>query len=184
MARTANGTRRTYFARSAPKPTNKTKLYGGTSGGPLKRDKTHYFASIERIQTDNPITLVTDGESINLISPFRGWSAFGKITHQLSANHSLQLSYLLDKNVTENANVGGIAQIDNGYLRTNRNDNVIVSDVGVLSPTVVNELRVMWQRNDRVAVPTPRRDRRSTVRAREPAATPADSSASSRARSR
>ena len=142
-----------YFARSAPRPTNKTKQYGGTSGGPIRRDKTHYFASIERIETDTPITLVTAGQSTNLISPFRGWSGFGKMTHQLSTNHSLQLSYLLDKNVTENANVGGIAQIDNGYLRTNRNDNILVSDVGVLSPTVVNELRVMWQRNDRVAVP-------------------------------
>jgi hypothetical protein len=142
-----------YFARSAPKPTNKTKLFGGTSGGPLKRDQTHYYASVERIETDNPITLVTSGQSINLISPFRGWSAFAKVTHQLTTKHTLQFSYLLDKNVTENANVGGIAQIDNGFLRTNRNDNVIVSDVGVLSPTVVNELRVMWQSNDRVADP-------------------------------
>ena len=142
-----------FFARSAPKPTNKTKQYGGTSGGPIRRDMIHYFASVERIETDNPITLRTDGQSVNLISPFRGWSAFGKVTHQLSTRHTLQLSYLLDKNVTENANVGGIGQIENGYLRTNRNDNLIVSDVGVLSPTVVNEFRVMWQRNDRVADP-------------------------------
>jgi outer membrane receptor protein involved in Fe transport len=142
-----------FFARTAPKPTNKTKLFGATLGGPIKTDKTHFFASVERIQTDNPITLVTSGQSINLISPFRGWGAFGKITHQLSAKHTLQISYLLDKNTTENANVGGIGQIDNGLFRTNRNDNIILSDVGVLSPTVVNELRIMWQKNDRVAEP-------------------------------
>ena len=49
--------------------------------------------------------------------------------------------------------MGGIAQISNGYFRPNRNDTVILSDVGVLSPTLVNELRVHWQKNDRLAEP-------------------------------
>ncbi len=153
-----NGTwnEKNFFAKSAPKPTNKTKLFGATLGGPITRDKTHFFASIERIETDNPITLrdlAQGGASVNLISPFRGWGGFGKITHQLNAKHTLQLSYLLDKNTTENANVGGIGQIDNGFTRPNRNDTVILGDVGVLSPGMVNELRIQWQRNDRLAEP-------------------------------
>jgi hypothetical protein len=137
------------------KPTNTTKNFGATLGGPITKDKTHFFVSAERIQTDNPITIrnPTGGAPTNTISPFRGWGAFAKITHQLNEKHSLQLSYILDKNTTENANVGGIAQVDNGLLRPNRNDNVIFTDTGVLSPTVVNTLRVLWQNNDRKAIP-------------------------------
>lgn len=144
-----------FFAKTAPKPTNTTKLFGATLGGPIAKDKTHFFASVERIQQDAPITLrdPTGGPSINLIQPFRGWGVFSKLTHQLNQKHSLQLAYLLDKNTTENANVGGIAQISNGYFRPNRNDTIIASDVGVLSPTLVNELRVQWQKNNRLAVP-------------------------------
>jgi hypothetical protein len=144
-----------FFALAAPKPTATTKQFGGTLGGPIVRDQTHYFVSVERLQQDSPITLRDpSGEpSINLLSPFRGWGVFAKVTDQINAKHSLQLAYLLDQNTTENANVGGIAQIDNGYTRPNRNDNVIASDTGVLSSTVVNELRVQWQRNDRLAEP-------------------------------
>jgi hypothetical protein len=144
-----------FFALTAPKPTATTKQFGGTVGGPIVRDHTHYFVAVERLQQDSPITLrdPNGGPSINLLSPFRGWSVFSKLTHQINAKHSLQVAYLLDKNITENANVGGIAQIDNGYTRPNRNDNVIVSDTGVLSSTVVNEIRFQWQRNDRLAEP-------------------------------
>ena len=144
-----------FFAQTAPKPTATTKQFGGTVGGPIVHDKTHYFLSVERLQTDNPITLrdPNGGPSTNLLSPFRGWGVFGKLTHQLNQQHNVQVAYLLDQNVTENANVGGIAQIDNGYRRPNRNDNVIASDTGVLSASVVNEIRMQWQRNDRLAEP-------------------------------
>ncbi|HEV7499297.1 MAG TPA: carboxypeptidase regulatory-like domain-containing protein, partial [Vicinamibacteria bacterium] len=144
-----------FFAKTAPKPTNTTKLFGATLGGPITKDKTHFFASVERVQQDAPITLrdPNGGPSTNLISPFRGWGVFAKVTHQLNQKHSLQFAYLLDKNTTENANVGGIAQISNGYFRPNRNDTLIASDIGVLSPTLVNELRAQWQKNDRLAVP-------------------------------
>jgi len=144
-----------FFAKASPKPTNTTKLFGATLGGPITKDKTHFFVSVERIQTDNPITLrdPQGGPSTTLISPFRGWGVFSKLTHQLNAKHTLQVSYLLDKNTTENANVGGIAQISNGYFRPNRNDTLIASDVGVLSPSLVNEVRVQWQKNDRLALP-------------------------------
>jgi Carboxypeptidase regulatory-like domain/TonB dependent receptor len=144
-----------FFAKTAPKPTNTTKLFGATLGGPITKDKTHFFASVERVQQDAPITLrdPNGGPSTNLISPFRGWGVFAKVTHQLNQKHSLQFAYLLDKNTTENANVGGIAQVSNGYFRPNRNDTLIASDIGVLSPTLVNELRAQWQKNDRLAVP-------------------------------
>lgn len=152
-----NGTwnEKNFFAKTSPKPTNTTKNFGATLGGPITKDKTHFFVSAERIQTDNPITIrdPTGGPATNTISPVRGWGAFAKITHQLNEKHNLQLTYILDKNVTENANVGGIAQPDNGLKRPNRNDNIILSDVGVLSPGVVNTLRIMWQNNDRKAIP-------------------------------
>jgi Carboxypeptidase regulatory-like domain/TonB dependent receptor-like, beta-barrel len=144
-----------FFAKSLPKPTNTTKQFGATLGGPIMKDKTHFFASAERIATDNPITIrdPQGGPATQTISPLRAWGVFAKLNHQLNTKHTLLLSYLLDKNTTENANVGGIAQPDNGYFRPNRNDTVIASDVGVLSPTLVNELRVQWQKNDRVAIP-------------------------------
>jgi hypothetical protein len=144
-----------YFARTLPKPTAKTKQYGLTLGGPIVKDRTHFFVAAERLQQDSPITLrdPNGGPSQNLISPLRGWSIFSKVSHQLNEKHTLQFSYLLDKNTTENANVGGIRQIENGYTRPNRNDNIILSDIGVLSPSVVNELRIQWQKNSRLALP-------------------------------
>ena len=153
-----NGTwnAKNFFAQTAPKPTNTTKLFGATLGGPIVAGQDALLcrpssASSRTIRSRCAIRRADRRRTSS--RPSAAGASSRKLTHQLSPKHTLQIAYLLDKNTTENANVGGIAQIDNGYYRPNRNDTIIASDIGILSPTLVNELRVQWQKNDRLAVP-------------------------------
>jgi outer membrane receptor protein involved in Fe transport len=137
-----------FFALSQPRPQFTTRNYGGTVGGPIRRDKTHFFASVERITDDRPVVLrdPAGGPSQTLNRPTRVWTGFGKVTHQLTSQHTAQFSYLGDANTADGEGVSGIVQPSNGFRRDIDNHLFIVSDVGVLSPTLVNELRVQIQR--------------------------------------
>ncbi len=80
-----------FFALNHAQADNTTKLYGATLGGPIVRDKTHYFASVERMASGQPHHAPRShgGTVHEPDSPFRGWGVFGKVTHQLNDKHTL-----------------------------------------------------------------------------------------------
>lgn len=144
-----------YFARNLPKPEFTTRNYGGTVGGPIMRDKLHYFVSGERITDDRPVVLrdPAGGPSQTLNRPTRVFTIFSKATHQLNPQNTFQLSYLFDKSDANGEGISGINQPSNGFRRGIRNNLLIGSLVSVISPTVVNDLRVQFQRRYQRSTP-------------------------------
>lgn len=94
--------------RGIAKPQFDRQLFGGSFGGPIKKDRTFFFGAIERTQQnqpqDNNITAATavalglPPEDVGAITAtLRDTFGMGKINHRLSANNSLYGSYAYTK---------------------------------------------------------------------------------------
>jgi hypothetical protein len=71
--------------------------FGASLGGPITRDKTHFFLSFERLQQDttqvvNTRGLFPDKDGVFDV-PYRENMGVAKITHQLNADHYLSVRY-------------------------------------------------------------------------------------------
>jgi hypothetical protein len=82
--------------------------FGGSLGGPIVKDKTHFFMSFERVQQDtqqvvttvageNDIPLYPDKDGVFDV-PFRENLFVAKITHQLTPNNYLSVRYGYNNN--------------------------------------------------------------------------------------
>ncbi len=85
-----------------PKGDYRKYQFGGSLGGPIKRDRTHFFVSFERVQQDttqsvDTLGLFPDKDGVFAV-PFRENLAIGKITHQLSTNNYLSVRYGYNNN--------------------------------------------------------------------------------------
>jgi len=82
-----------------PKPRSAQKDWGGTLGGPIKKDKAHFFYSLDRIVFD-------DGRSVNFPSrpelnysntaSMRLWNHTVRLDHQINANNTWSGRYLVE----------------------------------------------------------------------------------------
>jgi hypothetical protein len=76
--------------------------FGASLGGPVIKDKTHFFAAFERIQQDTTQAVNTLGLYPDKDGPFplpvRENMAVGKLTHQLSTDHYLSVRYGFNNN--------------------------------------------------------------------------------------
>ncbi|HLA76628.1 MAG TPA: TonB-dependent receptor [Vicinamibacteria bacterium] len=76
--------------------------YGGSLGGPIVRDKTHFFLSFERVQQDTTQSVDTLGlfpEKDGVYDlPYRENMFVGKVTHQLTPNNYLSVRYGFNNN--------------------------------------------------------------------------------------
>jgi hypothetical protein len=88
-----------YFAERAglPKADSQQQQWGGTIGGPIVRDKAHYFASLERVVLDAGVTTNiptrpdlarTDFETSKV------WNTFVRADHQLNTNNTWGVRWL------------------------------------------------------------------------------------------
>jgi hypothetical protein len=88
-----------YFAKRAglPKADSQQQQWGGTIGGPIVRDKAHYFASLERVVLDAGVTTNiptrpdlarTDFETSKV------WNTYIRADHQLNTNNTYGIRWL------------------------------------------------------------------------------------------
>jgi hypothetical protein len=88
-----------YFVRTnnLAKPTTTKREWGGVVGGPIVRNKAHFFASIER-QVDNPNrsrVFETRPEYTFAIAEDRtNWNTLIRFDHQISRNHTWAVRWL------------------------------------------------------------------------------------------
>jgi hypothetical protein len=76
--------------------------YGASLGGPIVKDKTHFFASFERIQQDTTQSVTTlglypDKDGVFAI-PYRETMAVAKLTHQVNPSNFLSVRYGYNNN--------------------------------------------------------------------------------------
>src|SRR5512135_1710346 len=106
---------RTYFEKltNEPKPDFSQQQFGATLGGPIQKDKAHFFLSYEGNRRDQSATIFTNGvlpsEEGPITKPFRNHLLAAKLNFELSPKNSVVVRYALEDNSRKNDFTGGNA---------------------------------------------------------------------------
>lgn len=125
--------------------------YGASIGGPIVKDKTHFFLAFERFQEATFAIVDMYGEDIwneykgEFEVPFTQSLLTLNLTHQINSRHSLKLRYGFQYDKTENLGVGGEYAVSNGYSSKNTNHNLMLSHTWIVKPNLLNEARAVYQ---------------------------------------
>jgi hypothetical protein len=142
---------RTFFEEQAQteKPDFDQQQFGGTLGGPLSKDRAHFFLSYERNRRNEAVQVVTNGvlpdQEGSRPKPFRNHLFTGKLDFQLGASNNANLRYSLEDQKRENDFVGGNVLESSGALNTNKIHSGVLKNTTVLGPSRLNELTVLFQ---------------------------------------
>jgi outer membrane receptor protein involved in Fe transport len=152
FARNESLNARTYFEEQAgaPKPDFSQQQFGGSIGGPISKDKAHYFLSYERNRRNDSVQVDTQGtlpaEEGSVQKPFRNHLLAAKLNFELNDSNSAYVRYALEDQKKENDFVGGNGIASFGALNTNKIHSVIGKNTSVMGTSKVNELAVLFQR--------------------------------------
>jgi hypothetical protein len=137
-----------------------TKQWGGTFGGPLRRDKLHVFSTFERRTNDDVVTVrvpsfaapMMNDPRTELPRAFRSSNVFAKVTSNLNSSHFLSVNGLYEKFMRLAQNLGGTVAGDAGFNEDGYSYFVNPTLTSVLSPNMSNQLRFAVSRviRDRV----------------------------------
>jgi hypothetical protein len=149
--------------------------FGGSLGGPLARNRTFYFANVERKlldQTGVTTILAANVTAINARldqvgyqgqrvatgiypNPVHSLNVLSKVDHQLSGSDQLTIRYALYDVAASNARGAGTLNAPSGSTGLDDTDqSIAVWNVWTLSPDTVNETRAQILRSDLKAFST------------------------------
>jgi outer membrane receptor protein involved in Fe transport len=131
------------------KPPFKQFQFGGSLGGPIKKDKAHYFLAYERNHRNDFVTVDTGGtlpsEEGNFAQPFRNNLLTAKVNAAMGASNNLILRYSLEDQKREHDFTGGPVLASAGALNTNKIHSAIAKNTTVLGSNKLNEFLVLYQ---------------------------------------
>jgi hypothetical protein len=143
-------TAKDFFAsqNNLPKPDTKEQQFGGTVGGPIVKDRLHFFGSVERVLIDNAINInIPARPEFNRVSIVkdRVWNTMIRADHQLSAGETWAVRWLRDSSPQLNK-----SSVNNTYA--DQEDDVDQTVVGTLSSvlgnTRLNTVRLTYTREN------------------------------------
>jgi hypothetical protein len=121
---------------------------GFTLGGPIVRDKTHYFLSFEYIDEDNIALFRPQGAYADLAGdvprPLSNILGLASLNHLIGVDQSLQLRAVYEKYELENFRVGGVADESSGMQFNRDNWNFVVGHNWIAADNKVNEARFQF----------------------------------------
>ncbi len=111
----AKYTQEDFFVRqnNLNKPDTRFQQLGFTLGGPVIRDKAHFYASVERVLNDRASTINIPARPEFNASPTtedRVWNTLIRFDHQLNANHSWNVRWLREHSPQLNQIIGAVTQ--------------------------------------------------------------------------
>jgi hypothetical protein len=131
------------------KPKFNRQNFGFSLGGPIIKNKAHFFLAYERVQESGNTVVDTEGywptyEGV-FPYPFSENLATINLTYQVNNKHSLKLRYGFQYNKTENEFVGGEYTLSYGYSTKNTNHNLMLAHTWIVKPNILNEARAVYQ---------------------------------------
>ena len=157
FAQDAELTAMDYFAEKneLTKPDTSQLQWGGTLGGPVVRDRAHFFGSLERVTIDEGITVnIPARPDLNATTTeqTRVWNTIARFDHQLNANNTWGVRWLREYSPQYNQIINP-ANNNLAALGASREeddlDQTVVGTVNtVLGNTRVNTLRLGWTQED------------------------------------
>ncbi len=120
--------------------------FGGTLGGPIVKDRTHFFASFEQIEEDQFALFRPGGAYASLAAdvavPLSQSLGFAGVDHQINSQQSLRTKFVYERVRNENFRVGGVADESSGFLMRRDNWNVTASHSWTLGNAALNQLSI------------------------------------------
>jgi hypothetical protein len=148
----ADLTGQAFFAKqqNLPKPDTKYQRWGGTFGGPIVRNKIHFFGSLERFEIDRPNAI-----NIPARPEFNGtqqtqdrvWNTIIRGDHQINNTNSYSVRWLREASPQKNQIIGAVTPAA-AREESDVDQTVSASLNTVLSGTKVNTFRVTWTREN------------------------------------
>lgn len=145
-------TAESYFVKknNLDKPQTKQWQTGGTLGGPVVRDKAHFFFSLERV-------IIDDDRAINIparpelnepaTTQTRVWNTLVRFDHQINANHTWAVRWLREYSPQYNQIIGTVT-----LAAAREEDDLDQTVVGTLNSVFgtskVNTLRLGFTQED------------------------------------
>ena len=124
--------------------------FGGSIGGPIRRDAAHFFAAYERNRRDDFATVNTAGalpdQEGPQEKPFRNHLFSAKTDFALGTGNNLIVRYTLEDQRRDHDFIGGNTLRSAGALNTNNIHSVIAKDSWVFGNNMLNEALVLFQR--------------------------------------
>jgi hypothetical protein len=133
---------RDYFARGeAP---FSQQWYSAYLGGPIRRDRLHYFASFEGLRQDQTAVVTSPLMPGEYPQETRNMKFLGKLDYQLGSSQHMTFRYNYDGGTNTNNGVGGLNTIERGGITKPRRQDYQGSLTSILSSRTINEFRVQY----------------------------------------
>ena len=99
LCRTRRMTEKDFFVKqnNLAKPDTQLQTYRANLGGPIVRDKAHFFFNVERVMIDRATTITIPSQPEFNASPVtqdRVWNTLVRFDHQINANHTWGVRWL------------------------------------------------------------------------------------------
>jgi outer membrane receptor protein involved in Fe transport len=121
--------------------------YGATFGGPIARDKTHFFVNWESNRIDDESVVTSALDPGTFARPQSNDQLFFKLDHDLNASNRIDARFNFNINDQEANGVGGLNTYDRRTNAEGRTWNLAGSWVSTWGADKVNELRVRFTRD-------------------------------------
>ncbi|MCC7241431.1 MAG: TonB-dependent receptor [Acidobacteria bacterium] len=154
-----------YTAANAPKPPTDVNVYTVDLGGPIVRDKTHFFGGYEHTERDlSGLSVITispaNQAALGLSEPAyqpRGLNtefAIGKIDHQINQANRLSVRYMFfDNFITANVG-GGLTSSQRATDFTDRQHSTGAQLISTIGSGLLNEFRFQYATRAQARVPS------------------------------
>jgi hypothetical protein len=149
--------------------------FGASVGGPLKKDKSFFFAAFERQDFTNTRQVLFDRlagftptpetqEAFNYLksleTPFDAtndaWTALGRVDYQLNSANRVSIRYSHSDNRALNSNATGnaldpntVSALSNNGTEKDNTNIVVGQFTSTLAPNLLLEVRAQWAREER-----------------------------------
>jgi len=157
-------TKEDYFVKQngLTKPDTQLQTYRANIGGPVVRDKAHFFFNVERVMVDRATTITIPARPEFNASPVtqdRVWNTLVRFDHQLSANNtwavrwlresSPQLNQIIPVVYNNNPITGTFPVTENASRQENDVDQTVVATLNsVIGKNRFNTFRVNFTQED------------------------------------
>ena len=134
------------------KPDTQYQRWGGTAGGPIVRDKVHFFGSLERFSIDRPNVInIPSRQDLNgtQLTRDRVWNTIVRGDHQLNNRATYSVRWLRETSPQKNQIIGPPPLTPAAAREESDVDQTLSTNLNlVLSNTKVSTLRVTWTREN------------------------------------